>query len=143
MDTILMGYPMPKEAVIAVNTTSSYILWNDKGKFTWERLPADAQVAPIKKVLAEDFNGDGNLDLLLVGNDHSFDVSTGYYDSNRGVVLLGKGKRSFEVLPSAKSGLGLRGQVDALAYFKGENPLVVLGVNRKEVEVFKFRKQNL
>ncbi len=140
MDTILGGFPMPKEAIIAVNTTSSYIIWNDKGKFTWERLPAEAQVAPIKKVLADDFNGDGLPDLLLVGNDHSFDVSTGYYDSNRGVVLLGKGKRSFEVLPAAKSGLGLRGQVDALAYFKGETPMLVLGVNRKGVEVFRWKK---
>lgn len=141
MDTILMGYPMPKEAIVAVNTTSSYILWNDKGKFTWERLPAEAQVAPIKKVLAEDFNGDGNLDLLLVGNDHSFDVSTGYYDSNRGVVLLGRGKRSFEVLPAAKSGLGLKGQVDALHYFRGEPSMLVVGLNRDSIMVYRQKKR--
>ena len=37
------------ELKLNVNTTSSYVLWNDNGKFRWEKLPQSLQVAPITK----------------------------------------------------------------------------------------------
>lgn len=134
----------PEEKFFA-NTASSYILWNDKGKLTWERLPSPAQVAPVKKILVRDFNGDGQPDFLLAGNDHSFDVSTGYYDANKGILLLGKGDRKFELMPPSKSGLAFNGQIEALIYFEGEPSMLVVGVNRDSVRVFKSKiaKQNL
>jgi hypothetical protein len=60
----------------SVNTTSSYILWNNGGNFTWEELPEVAQLSPIKKVVVQDFNGDDLPDAILAGNDYTFDVST-------------------------------------------------------------------
>ena len=53
------------EFKLDVNTTSSYILWNDKGKFRWEKLPTVLQVSPIKKMIVQDFNGDNYPDVLL------------------------------------------------------------------------------
>jgi hypothetical protein len=129
-----------------VNTTSSYILWNEKGKFRWEKLPRLLQVSPIKKMIVQDFNGDGWPDVLIGGNDYSYDVSTGNYDSNKGIVLLNKGQNQvkgefpFDVLTPSQSGILLQGMVESLLYLKGDTSLVVAGFNREKAVIFEHHK---
>jgi len=144
-DSIIGHLTIKPEEKFFANTAANYILWNDKGKLTPVRLPSATQVAPVRKILVRDLNGDGHPDLLLAGNDLSFDVSTGHYAANKGIVLLGKGNRTFEVLPPSKTGLALNGQVASLLYFEGSSPMLVVGVNRDSVRVFrqKTNKQNL
>ena len=123
------------------NTTSSYVLWNDEGVFRWEKLALSLQVSPITKSIVYDFNGDGYDDILLGGNDHTYDVSTGYYDANKGFVLLSKGKnQSFDVLTPSQSGILLNGMLESLIYFEGDTSLVVAGFNRSKVTVFEHHK---
>ncbi|MDO9341843.1 MAG: VCBS repeat-containing protein, partial [Bacteroidales bacterium] len=130
------------EFKLHANTTSSYILWNDNDKFRWEKLPKALQVAPIRKMIVEDFNGDNFPDMLVSGNDYTYDIATGYYDANKGILLLNngnkqeKGKPSFEVLAPSQSGLLLQGMVESLLYFKGDTSLIVAGINRAKVAVF-------
>jgi hypothetical protein len=130
------------EFKLQVNTTSSYILWNDKGSFTWEKLPVPLQVSPIKKMIVDDFNGDHYPDILLGGNDYSYELGTGYYDANKGIVLLNKGKQqekgkpTFEVLRPSQSGILLQGMLESLIYIKGDTSLVVAGFNRAKATVF-------
>jgi hypothetical protein len=127
---------------LEVNTTSSYILWNEKGKFRWEKLPQALQVSPIKKMITQDLNGDGYPDVILGGNDYTYDVSTGYYDANKGIVLMNnganqeKGKPAFVVMTPAQSGLLLQGMLESLLYFKGDTSLVVAGFNRAKAVVY-------
>ena len=137
MDSIIDRSTVKPEEKLTVNTASSYVLWNEGGKFTWERLPSAVQVAPVKKILVRDFNGDKQPDVLLIGNDHSFDVSTGNYDANRGIVLMGRGDRKFEALPASKTGLGIRGQMESVEYFDGDTPRLIVGVNRDKIRVFR------
>lgn len=130
------------EFKLYVNTTSSYVLWNDNGSFRWEKLPVLMQVSPVKKMIVQDFNGDNWPDVLVGGNDYSYDVETGYYDANKGIVLLNKGKNkeqgqsSFSVLTPAQSGILLQGMVESLLYFNGDTSLVVAGFNRAKATVF-------
>ncbi len=138
MDSIIDRTAVAEGEKRIVNTTSSYLLWNEGGgKFKWERLPTVGQTAPVRKLMVRDFNGDQKPDVLLAGNDHSFDVSTGFFDANRGIILLNKGNRAFEALPPSKTGLVLRGQVEGLQYFEGNMPMLVVGVNRGKVSVYK------
>lgn len=141
IDSIIHRASVKPEEKRWVNTCSSFILWNEGGQLTWERLPAAVQVAPLRKILVQDFNGDTQPDILLLGNDHSFDVSTGNYDANRGIVLLGKGGRKFEVLPPAKAGLGIRGQVESVVYFGGDTPRLIIGLNRQQLRSFKLSER--
>ncbi|MGW8317161.1 MAG: VCBS repeat-containing protein, partial [Bacteroidales bacterium] len=91
IDEILDSTLMKRvDYIFHVNTASSYILWNENGTFRWEPLPRRAQVAPIKKMVVRDFNGDGLPDVLLGGNDHTYDISTGYYDANKGIIMASK-----------------------------------------------------
>ena len=123
------------------NTTSSYILWNQGDHFKWEKLPLPAQVSPIKKTLIKDFNQDGYPDVLLAGNDHTFDIATGYYDANKGLVLMSsEGKPLNSLLPSSESGIILHGMVESLLYLEGERPLIMVGMNRDSVLTFSVNR---
>jgi hypothetical protein len=127
---------------LIANTSSSYVIWNDKGSLRFEKLPRILQVSPIKRMIVRDFNGDGFTDILLGGNDYTYDVSTGYYAANKGNILISKGKdQSFEILTPSKTGVLLDGMVESLIYLEGENPLVVAGINRSKVEVFRQNKR--
>ncbi|HUX59461.1 MAG TPA: VCBS repeat-containing protein [Bacteroidales bacterium] len=134
------------EFKLEANTTSSYIIWNDKSEFRWEELPRSVQVAPIKKMIVQDFNGDNWPDVLLAGNDYSYDLATGYFDANKGIVLLNKGEKAkegqgtFNILTPPKTGMLLQGMVESLLYFKGDKPIIVAGFNRSAVSVFEQTK---
>ncbi len=124
-----------------INTASSYILWNEEEGFRWEALPPQAQVSPIKKTIIRDFNGDEYPDVLLAGNDHTFDISTGYYDANKGLVLLSEeGKPLNKLLSPAESGIVLHGMVESLLYLEGESPLIVAGMNRDSIVSYTINK---
>jgi hypothetical protein len=96
-------------------------------------------------MIVSDFNGDKYPDVLVSGNDYTYDIATGYYDANKGIILLNNGKKlnngmpSFEILTPAQSGMLLQGMVESLLYFEGDTSLVVVGMNRAKVEVFKHR----
>lgn len=126
---------------LKVNTTSSGILWNNKGAFKWEKLPEAVQVSPIMKMIVRDFNGDNQPDILAAGNDYSPNVSTGYYDANKGIILINMGKdKPFDALPPSKTGLFLQGMVESLYYFDGDTPMIVAGINRSKAVTFKLNK---
>lgn len=104
------------------------------------------QVSPIKKMIVRDLNNDNYPDVILGGNDHTYDVSTGNYDANKGIVLLNNGnnvkngQRVFKVLEPSQSGLLLQGMVESLLYFEGDTSLVVAGINRAKVALFEKKR---
>ncbi|MCE7065720.1 VCBS repeat-containing protein [Dyadobacter sp. CY326] len=109
----------PEELKDALHVTatwmkSSYIENLGKGKFAVHELPIQAQVAPIFGMVADDFNQDGNMDVLLSGNDYGSEVSVGRYDALYGLVLLGNGKGTFKPTSLAKSGYAAMGNAKGL-----------------------------
>jgi enediyne biosynthesis protein E4 len=130
------------EFKLYVNTTESCILWNNKGTFKMEKLPLALQVSPLKKMIAEDFNSDGYTDVLIGGNDYTYEIGTGNYDAVKGIVLINrrnqqkKDEFSFNMLQPSQSGILLQGMIESLLYFKGDTSLVVAGFNRAPAKVF-------
>jgi len=83
---------------VSANYMQSVIFQNNgKGKFTILPLPYQAQWSPVYGVLADDFDGDGNIDLLVNTNDLGTEVSTGQYDALKGLYLQGNGAGQFKV----------------------------------------------
>ena len=127
--------------IFYMNTASNYILWNDEDGFRWEKLPLPAQVAPIKKTIIRDFNSDGYPDILLAGNDHTFDISTGYYDALKGLVYMSsEGKPLNRLIAPPESGIILNGMVESLLYLDGDLPLIVAGINRDSVVTYSVNR---
>ena len=97
---------------------SSVALNNGNGTFTLVPLPVEAQFAPIRAALAEDFDGDGRTDLLVAGNDYGFPPVLGRQDAGYGLLLRGTGNGRFEAVDMERSGVAIDGQVRHLRWLR-------------------------
>lgn len=126
---------------------SSYMENLGNGKFQLTSLPLSAQVAPTEGLVIEDFNQDGNLDLLLTGNSYVTEVSNGRYDAQYGTVLKGNGDGTFEYIELEQSGLVNNYDASGLAQLKNRDgkSLIIIGNNSGPLKVFEsqFNKEKL
>ncbi|MBA3404079.1 MAG: VCBS repeat-containing protein, partial [Gemmatimonadaceae bacterium] len=83
---------------------------NGDGSFTLVPLPLEAQVAPVYGILASDFDGDNNMDLLLAGNFDGVKPEIGRMSAGYGLFLRGDGKGRFAPARAAESGFFVPGQ---------------------------------
>lgn len=122
----------------ATHFASSYLENVGQGKFKMQELPQVAQFAPVYGMVADDINHDGNLDLLLVGNDYSTEVFTGNYDALIGLYLQGNGKGKFTPVPVSKSGFFVNGDAKGLAqlYTKNGQKLTLVTQNQDSLKVW-------
>jgi hypothetical protein len=95
-------------------------------------------------MIVKDFNGDGYPDVLMAGNDHTYDIATGYYDANKGLLLASKnGEPLRELIPPSESGIILHGMVESLLCIDGDPSLIIAGLNRDSVRVYMFPKNQV
>lgn len=126
---------------LEVNQTNSVILWNDDGKFNIQELPMQAQLSPVYGIFAEDFNNDGNIDLILGGNQFNAKPQTGIYAANLGTVLKSIGNREFEVVDIVESGLYERGQIrDIKEITIGKNKFILLSINNESLKIYEINQ---
>ena len=71
----------------ANNFNSSFCRNDGNGKFTLIPLPLKAQLSALNGMVTDDFDGDGNLDVVINTNDYGTDVSVGRYDALNGLML--------------------------------------------------------
>jgi hypothetical protein len=128
---------------LKANYLQSCFLRNDgNGKFTMIPLPKEAQISMLNGMVVEDFDGDGNLDVAISGNDYGTEISVGRYDALNGLVLKGDGKGNFTPMSILQSGLFIPGNGKALVKFldnKG-NLLLAASQNRDVLKVFKLKR---
>ncbi|HUQ96987.1 MAG TPA: hypothetical protein VM010_04925, partial [Chitinophagaceae bacterium] len=79
------------------------------GQFSITPLPLQVQAAPVFGIASTDADGDGALDLLLVGNDYGMEPGSGRHDALNGLYLKGNGKGNFTPVPGAASGFFVPG----------------------------------
>jgi len=134
----------PEEKEDAIILTGNYdksvfIKNMGSGVFEVYRLPNVAQIAPVNGILTEDVNGDGNLDVLLVGNDFGNEIFTGRLDALVGLVLLGDGAGDFTPVRPNESGFIVPGDAKALVKLTSAqgSPLLIASQNRNSLLVFK------
>lgn len=124
----------------ATNFRSSLFTNNGKGGFTVTSLPIEAQFSNINGMIADDFDGDGNLDVVMCGNDYGTEVSVGRYDAFNGLVLRGNGKGGFSPMTIGASGIYIPGNAKALVKFvgAGNQYQVLSSQNRDRFRVFRL-----
>ena len=116
----------------AWNFASSYI--ENKGNETFEirKLPNPAQISCINGMVADDFNQDGHLDIVVAGNLYVAEVETTRNDASYGQFLAGDGKGNFRAIPFSESGFYLRHDTKELAKIQTAHGTVILAANNQD-----------
>jgi hypothetical protein len=142
MDQVLTAEDRKGALIVQANEFRSMMLRNDgNGKFTMIPLPLPAQYSVINGMVAEDFDGDGNLDLALNGNDYGSQPLMGRYDAFDGLVMLGDGKGNFKPQSILRSGIYIPGNGKALVEIMGTNgrTMIAASQNRSDLKLFSLR----
>ena len=121
---------------------TSYIENLGEGKFKISALPFQAQTAPVNGMLVEDFDDDGNLDVLMVGNDFGNEVSVGRLDAFNGLLLKGNGNGKFSAVSLSQSAFCVSG--DAKGLVRVTNPqgklVIIASQNQSDLRIFSDTK---
>ena len=128
---------------LKVNNLASVYLRNEgNGKFKMIPLPVQAQVSELCGMVVDDYDGDGNLDVIINGNDYGTDVTTGRYDALNGLMLKGDGKGGFAPQTILQSGIYIPGNGKALVKVLGAkgNYLLAASQNRDALKIFELNK---
>lgn len=128
---------------LKANMLQSVFLRNDGGgKFTIIPLPKEAQVSTLNGMVVDDFDGDGNLDVAINGNDYGTEVSTGRYDALNGLLLKGDGKGNFKPLSILQSGIYIPGNGKAMVKLQGggHKYLLAASQNKDDLKIFERKR---
>ena len=111
---------------------SSYVENIGNGSFKLSSLPSQAQLSNINDILVDDFNNDGNLDLLTIGNLFVSEIETPRNDAGNGLLMYGKGDGNFEVSSSVSSGLFANKDAKKIIKISNKNELKILISNNND-----------
>lgn len=124
-----------------LNTFSSGIFINEKGKFIFKPFPKFAQISNINDIMVEDVNGDKRLDLVLVGNSDAPRISLGRNDAFNGLILLNQGNHTWTEMGFAESGFFAPFNAQRIENVKGNNKTFwVVANNSNKVQFFEKTK---
>jgi hypothetical protein len=143
MDQLFTKEQLKGAIIVKANNLNSCYCRNDgNGKFTLVPLPVQAQLSALNGIVADDFDGDGNLDLVINTNDYGTDVTVGRYDALNGLMLKGDGKGNFSPQTILESGIYIPGNGKALVKLRSKNGkyLLAAGQNRGPLKVFELKR---
>lgn len=135
MTTIFNAEQLAGTIKLELNTLTSLILINN-GNFNFEikQLPIEAQFSPIYAIATDDFDNDGDQDIILGGNLYGVKPEVGRYDATYGVYLENDGKMNFKSYPNGK-GFRLKGEIRD---FVINNKMLIVARNSDSLAIFKY-----
>ncbi|MGB5387773.1 MAG: VCBS repeat-containing protein [Eudoraea sp.] len=133
-DNSIMKKSVISESIIAVN--------EGDGNFTVIKLPSRSQLSCICGITCTDVNNDGNLDLIMGGNNFEFKPQYSRLDANYGNVLLGDGSLGFEWQDYDTSGFYIRDEIKHLKQFKDKTgrTFIIVAINEKKPKIFELNE---
>ncbi len=125
-----------------VETFASIYIENKQNQFVISNLPIEAQFSSVNDFVIEDFDSDGNADIVLAGNHYAVEVETPRNDAGVGLFLKGDGKGSFAAVPVHQSGFFLPYDVKDLSYLplSESKSIILAATNNDYLQVIEYRK---
>jgi len=115
IDDFVRGNHKDTTSVLSATHFASSLLENKgNGKFAVHDLPPITQSSPMFGTYIDDLNGDGNLDIVSVGNFYGPDPEMWRYDAGTGNVLYGNGRLDFLTVPYEEETFFTRGDTRAV-----------------------------
>jgi enediyne biosynthesis protein E4 len=112
------------------------------GNFKIIPLPAQVQWSNVSSIFCDDLNKDGNLDIVMGGNNFNYKPQFSRQDASYGHVLLGDGKLGFDLMSYSESGFFNRDQIRHIKLVKdtGGNRFIIAAINSQKPIVFKYNQ---
>jgi hypothetical protein len=124
---------------VAYMMQSTVFINNKNGTFAGKALPTQAQLSPMYGIAVDDFDKDGNMDIIMGGNFYQSQPQVGIYDASYGVFLKGNGKGDFSLLTAQQSGISIRGAVRDIKLVKvGKKKIAVVAKNNDSIQLIQF-----
>ncbi|WP_299220732.1 VCBS repeat-containing protein [uncultured Aquimarina sp.] len=141
LDSIFSKKEMEDALQFSAHTFSSAYFENKgNGTFETHNLPKSAQFSEVRGILPIDINKDGNLDLILTGNNYHTDVEMGRSDASIGTVLLGDGTGDFEAIPTSKSGFSVIGDARGVKTLQKKDETLIIAIcNEGNLQYFTYQ----
>ena len=122
-----------------ITSFESIYLENDNGVLKAKPLPFQAQFSNINSFVVDDFDSDGNLDVVLGGNLFNAEVETPRNDASYGLWLKGDGNGNFDPQLPRNSGLVMVGDVRNIQKLKvGTETHLLVAKNNKPLQQIKI-----
>ncbi|HLO82343.1 MAG TPA: VCBS repeat-containing protein [Chitinophagaceae bacterium] len=134
LDELLTSEQQKKLGHLAADHMETSCFLSGSGKYTMATLPDEAQYSSVFSVLVQDFNEDGAMDMLLLGNNSRVKIRLGKWDANYGTLILGDGKGNFRYMNQARSGFAIRGDVRSSVVL---DKTILIGVNGSKLIAYK------
>ena len=140
VNTIYSDLGLTNALELSATTFSSFILQNDNGSFNKLKLPNYAQISSINDILINDIDGDGTIELLLVGNLYASEVETTRNDASYGCIIdFDKSIENMVALKPSESGLFIKGDCKKVGSIKiGEINYVISALNDDHASLHRF-----
>jgi hypothetical protein len=118
------------ESIIAVNEGD----WN----FSVKKLPSRVQLSCVCGIVCTDVNNDGNLDIIMAGNNFEFKPQYSRLDASHGSVLLGDGSLDFKWQNYNTSGFVIKNEVKHLKTIsdKSGKTYLLAAINNEKPKLF-------
>ena len=139
IDELFPAEVFEQSIVKQANIAYSVVAVNEgEGQFSVRELPAMAQLSCICGISCTDVDKDGNLDLVMGGNNFEFKPQFSRLDANYGTVLLGDGNMGFEWLNYDTGGFFIREEIKHLKEFKDRNgkSFIIAAVNENKPRIY-------
>jgi len=139
MKDIFSKDELAKASKLTATESNTVCYLNKNGKFEKVILPIEAQFSVVTKILADDFNHDGKMDLLLLGNHSDNRLKIGSIDANLGCLLTGDGNGNFTYVNQTSSGLSVKGDVKSADIIEENNSkFLMVGVADGPIQFYKL-----
>lgn len=140
MSDLLTKEELEKAQKLSAQTLASTYFENTGNGFKAHILPREAQSMPVNAIKTLDINKDGNLDLILGGNQSQTRIRIGKIDAGLGLILIGDGKGNFKPLSPDESGLAIKGDIKSiLPIFSDNNQYLIFGINQQAIQLFQIK----
>ncbi|MEN8125185.1 MAG: VCBS repeat-containing protein [Bacteroidota bacterium] len=122
------------ETIIAIN--------EGENKFIIKKLPTRVQLSCINDISCFDINKDGNLDLIMGGNNFEFKPQFSRLDADYGDVLLNEGNLEFTWQNYNKSGIFIKSEVKHINQLKDKNgkTFILFAINNEKPKIFSINE---
>ncbi|UOY04825.1 VCBS repeat-containing protein [Muricauda sp. SCSIO 64092] len=131
----IINQSIVKQSMISA---SVFAINQGNGQFQIKKLPPRVQFSCVCDINCTDINNDGNLDLIMAGNNFEYKPQFSRLDANYGNVLLGDGDLNFEWQNYGETGFFIRDEVKHLKMVrdKDNNRFLIAAINDGKPKIY-------